>query len=193
MPRPIVSIAAIMRPSRPSRRSASETIRIFGVAVGEASPQRLRDAVFVAMRIERANARESAGGGTADAHIAMHHQRRAAVPATHKSEHIFDMGFARHDVAVERLGNIMHLQPEMVFRSDIGRPFEPCLHGRSAIRYGARRCLRRFRAGGRASKRESWNKQSLSASLIWILRVAQVCSSLTGSSHAPRSLLKRSK
>ena len=35
-PRPMVSIAAIMRPSRPSSRSASETMRIFGVAVGEA-------------------------------------------------------------------------------------------------------------------------------------------------------------
>ena len=35
-PRPMVSIAATMRPLRSSSRSASETIRIFGVAVGEA-------------------------------------------------------------------------------------------------------------------------------------------------------------
>ena len=35
-PRPMVSIAATMRPSRPSSRSASDTMRMFGVAVGEA-------------------------------------------------------------------------------------------------------------------------------------------------------------
>jgi hypothetical protein len=36
MPRPMVSTAAIMRPLRPSNLSASETIRMLGVAVGEA-------------------------------------------------------------------------------------------------------------------------------------------------------------
>ena len=44
-PRPIVSIAAIMRPSRPSRRSASETMRMFGVAVGEARRSARGDAL----------------------------------------------------------------------------------------------------------------------------------------------------
>ena len=35
-PRPMVSIAATMRPLRPSSLSASDTMRMFGVAVGEA-------------------------------------------------------------------------------------------------------------------------------------------------------------
>jgi hypothetical protein len=35
-PRPMDSMAAIMRPLRPSTRSAIATMRLFGVAVGEA-------------------------------------------------------------------------------------------------------------------------------------------------------------
>ena len=34
------------------------------------------------------------------------------------------MLFARHDMAVERLGNVVHPQPEMVLRRDIGRTFQ---------------------------------------------------------------------
>ena len=83
-PRPMVSIAATMRPSRPSSRSASETMRIFGVAVGEARRSACAMLVLVAMRIERADAGEGARGRAADAGEAMHHERRAAVPAAHE-------------------------------------------------------------------------------------------------------------
>ena len=83
-PRPIVSIAATMRPSRPSRRSASDTMRMFGVAVGEARRKASAMLVLVAMRIERADGGIGARGRAADAGIAVHHQRRAAIPAAHE-------------------------------------------------------------------------------------------------------------
>ena len=48
----------------------------------------------------------------------MHHQGTAAVPAAHEADQIGDMLLARHDVAVERRGNIMQPQPQMIFRRD---------------------------------------------------------------------------
>ena len=70
-----------------------------------------RDLDLVAMRIERADGREGARGGTADAGIAMHHQRRIAVPAAHEVQHLVDMRLRRRDKAVDRLGDVVHLTP----------------------------------------------------------------------------------
>ena len=56
---------------------------------GAAQPA--RDRRLVAARIERAGRDEGAGGRAADAGIAMHHQRRRAVPAAHEVEEPGDM------------------------------------------------------------------------------------------------------
>ena len=117
-PRPIVSIAATMRPSRPSSRSASATMRIFGVAVGEARRRARAILTLIAMRIERADARKGARGRAADAGVAMHDQRRAAIPAAHEFRQIGDVLLVRHDVAVERRADVVQPQPEMIFRRD---------------------------------------------------------------------------
>ena len=99
-------------------------MRMFGVAVGEAQAQGLRDACLVAMRIERADAGIGARGGAADAGEAVHHQRRPSIPAAHEFQQIGDVLLVRHDVAVERSGNIVEPQPEMIFRRDAARPVD---------------------------------------------------------------------
>ena len=54
----------------------------------------------------------------------MDHERGAAVPAAHEADEFGDMLFARRDIAVERRGNVVQPQPQMVFRRDRGRPFD---------------------------------------------------------------------
>src|SRR6478736_5506529 len=90
-PRPMDSIAATMRPSRPSTRSAIDTMRAFGVAVGET----------------------------------VHHQRPRAIPTTHKADELGDMLFAREDVTVHWLGNVVHAEDEVVALGDVNRPLHP--------------------------------------------------------------------
>src|SRR3984957_5787667 len=73
--------------------------------------QRLRDACLVALRIERTDAGIGARRRTADPHKTMHHQGAAAVPAAHETDEVGDVLLTRHDVAVERGGNIVQPQP----------------------------------------------------------------------------------
>src|SRR5258708_32750235 len=51
----------------------------------------LCDRNLVAMRIERADGRKGARGRTADTGIAVHHQRRAAIPAAYEVQDLLDM------------------------------------------------------------------------------------------------------
>src|ERR1700733_1425162 len=89
--------------------------------------QRLRDAGFVAMRIERADAGKGARRRTADAHVTMHHEWRFAVPAAHEIQKRRDMLLARHDVALEWGGNVVQAEPKMMFRRYACRPLQACL------------------------------------------------------------------
>ena len=54
----------------------------------------------------------------------MHHQGAAAVPAAHEADEIGDVFLAGHDVAVERRGNIVQPQPQMIVRRDALRPHQ---------------------------------------------------------------------
>ena len=73
-----------------------------------------RDRDLVAMRIERADRGKGARGRAADAGIAMHHQRRAAVPAAHEVQDLLDMGIRRRDKAVDLFGDVVHLHFQMI-------------------------------------------------------------------------------
>ena len=73
-----------------------------------------RDRNLVAMRVEHAGGGEGARGRAADAGIAVNHQRRAAVPAAHEIQHLLDMLTRRRQKAVHVLGDVVHLDSEMI-------------------------------------------------------------------------------
>ncbi len=147
--------ALVMRPLRPSRPSASETRRILGCAVGE--KERIARAMLASSRfgIERAGGDEGAGGRAADAGIAMHHDRRRAVPGGDEIDQLADMLLVRRHIAVH------HGRRCRPCRAAGGSPPRSIAGGApwrrpsSASRHGARRSRRRCHAGGRGSRRGS--------------------------------------
>ena len=101
-PGPSASTAAIMRPLRPRMRSAWLTSMVLGAAVADDLRMRLDDSGFVAAGVERAGGDERARRRAADAGIAVHHDRGAAVPALHEADQVVDMILGRMGVAVHR-------------------------------------------------------------------------------------------
>ena len=73
-----------MRPSRPSMRVGERHDADVRHRGRRGAADRPRDRRLVALGIERAGGDEGARGRAADAGIAMHHQRRGAVPAAHE-------------------------------------------------------------------------------------------------------------
>ena len=153
---PISSSARTMRPSRPSALSARPTISRLGEAIGEAARSFLRDLHLVAMRIEHAGRGKGARGGAADAGIAMDHHRRAAVPAAHEVSTCSTCASDGRDIAVHRLGDVVHRDLRWLAAKHRHRPRAPDRHCPSPSAHGWRRSGGRFRAGRRASRRESW-------------------------------------
>ena len=99
-------------------------MRIFGVAVGEAC--RNACAMLSSSRCGlSAQTLAKALAVEADAGIAMHHERRAAIPSAHEFQQIGDMILVRHDVTIDRRGNVMQPQPEVVLLDDGARPIDP--------------------------------------------------------------------
>ena len=80
------------------------------------------DRKFITMRIERTDGRKGARGGAADAGIAMDDERRAAIPAAHEVEDLFDMDIRRRDKTMDRFGDIVDLDFEMIGRKHRLRP-----------------------------------------------------------------------
>src|ERR1700722_3818792 len=150
--------------------------------------QRLRDGCLIALRIERTDAGIGARRRAADAHVAMHHQGVAAIPAAHEADEIGDVFLAWHDVAVERRGNIVQPQPQMVLRCDALRPHQ--------IRFVADQRHDMARAGVcddfmKARERADVNhdiRNRLLRSLSYRNRARRKCDV-----HTPASLLTRSK
>ena len=68
---------------------------------------------------------ESTGGGAADAGIAMHHQRRAAIPTAHEFYQFDDVLLRRMGVAVDRRGDVVHAEDEMVAGRNAARALDP--------------------------------------------------------------------
>ena len=122
LPGPSASTAAIIRPLRPRMRSAWPTSMTFGMAV--ADELRIARAMvgLVALGIERAGGDEGARGRAADAGIAVHHDRRAAVPALHEVDQVVDVLLGRVDVAVHRHGDVVHAEDQVVGLDDAGGP-----------------------------------------------------------------------
>ena len=138
--RAIADRAGTARPRRPSRRARSprsprpcgrrgracgrRATRCGCSAWRSATPAQIaRDRQLVAAGIERAGGDEGAGGRAADAGIAMHDHRLAPGPSRARKRSAVRRAPRRADVAVHRLGDVVHAEDEMV-----GRP--RCSSGR---------------------------------------------------------------
>ena len=154
-PCPIASMARTMRPSRPSARSASDTISGFGVAVGEARRSACAIAASSRAGAERAGGGERAGGRAADAGVAMHDQRRRAVPLLHELDQVADVLLARVGVAVGRAGDVVDVDDEVVVGRDAARPHDQIDVAQQRHHVARADGPRPSPAGARANRRES--------------------------------------
>ena len=107
---------AAVAPEHRDRRAT--TMRMFGIAVGEASRSARAIVALVALRVERAGGDERARGRAADPRIAMHHQRRRAIPGAHEAQQVADMRLGRRHVALDVIGDVVHVEQQVVFRRD---------------------------------------------------------------------------
>ena len=127
--------------------------------LGEAVSERCRSSCAIrssARRgIERAGGHERARGRAADSGIAMHDQGRGPVPAAREGDEPCDMLLAGRDVAVGRLGDVVHAEHEVLVRGDaLGARHQMDVAQQRHDVAGAG-FLRRCGADGQASRRES--------------------------------------
>src|SRR5262245_54465534 len=78
--------------------------------------QRLRDREFLALRIERARGYERSCRRPANAGVAMDDQRHCAVPPAHEGDEFGDVLVGRRHISVERLGDVIHTEDEVITR-----------------------------------------------------------------------------
>src|SRR6185436_20969423 len=73
---------------------------------------------LAALRIEDACGDKGAGGGSADAGIAMDDERVRTVPAAHKRDESGDVVIGWGDITVDQLSNVVHAENEVVVGYD---------------------------------------------------------------------------
>ena len=74
------------------------------------------------MRIEQTGGGKGAGGGAADAGIAVHDERCVAVPTAHEVQHLLDMGIRRRNKAIDLFGDVVHRHFQVIGREHRCRP-----------------------------------------------------------------------
>ena len=118
----MASTASIIRPFRPSSRSAISTMSRFGVRRWRACADQLRDLALRSLSVAVAGDDEGGRRRAADAGIAMDDERRGTIPASHELQHRLDVGVGRQDVSVLGEHDVGHGNEHMPAFRDLRRP-----------------------------------------------------------------------